>query len=400
MSKTTTYFYLSTVFNFFERRKILYWLMIISLSYFGYYTVRYMGLDFKTYFKAAVIFHQGGSAYLELMHVSPYYYPPLTTQLLAPFSSFPYFIVFGFWFFFSVLAIALAVKLLAPDGRKLTYSLIAFGFLPVANTLYTGQVEAFLLLALVFAYILLKKNKPIFAGFTIAIGIMLKIIPVAHWCYFIFRKKWWAAMGVVFGLVILFLLSLPFIGWQGWLDFFQVAGYFGNPPSMHAVHFEQIINNGSNQALSGFIARLITNDELAIKVWRIAAIILVMATAWVLTFSKKQAQDHFDLEFSLVTITINLIMPYTWYHQYILFLIPIFILLKRIEIEKSLSYLCVLGIGYVLTDFQGVCWHHLHNNFLTSLPLFFGLSLWGLLAKEIFQPSALPILATASETTV
>ncbi len=359
-----------------------------------------MGLDFKTYFKAAVIFQQGGRAYLELMHISPYYYPPLTTQLLAPFSAFPYFTVFGVWFALSVLAIAFSVWLLAPEDRKLTYLMIAFGFLPVANMLYTGQVEAFVLLTLTLAYVFMKKNQPFFTGMCIAIGIMLKIIPLAHGFYFIYRKKWWVMLGIAIALIILFLSSLPFIGWQGWLDFFHVASYFGNPRSMHAVNFEQIINNGSNQALSGFIARFISDDVIALNTWRVTAFILAMITAWVLfrNVHKMHFQEAFDLEFSLVTVTINLIMPYTWYHQYILLLIPIFILLRRIENEQHWKYLLVLGVGYILTDFQGVFWHHLHNNFLASLPLFFGLSLWAILTKEILQPLARPLASDQSDS--
>ncbi len=372
-----------------QRPMVLYCLLGLALIVFGYCLISYWGLDFYTYFKAALGFHHGTRPYLELMHVSPYYYPPLTAQLIAPLTFLPAKFVLGIWYFLSVMAIVIAVYLLTGGKQFPVYLIIAFGFLPVENTLYAGQVEAFLLLALSFSYYALSKNNYIGAGFGIALGIMLKIIPVALLVYFIWRRQIKAAAAVLIFLAILFAISLPFAGWQGWLDFFHVARYFGNPPSMHSVQFEEIINNGSNQALSGLVARLISNDELSIRVWRLSTAILALAT--LLVFCKRRAEfaKIFDLEFSLILITINLIMPYTWYHQYILLLIPILIICRRAEREASFRLLRLpLIIGYLLVDLDGLLWHHIHNPVLSSIPMFFALFLWIVLAKQISYYSA------------
>jgi len=330
-------------------------------------------------------FHQNTRPYLSLMFANPYYYPPLTAQLIYPLIFLPKQIAYGIWIWCSILAIILSVYCLVPRKYFLLGLLIAFGFLPVEVTLYAGQVCSLLLLALSFAYYAISRNQSMAAGFGLAAGIMLKIIPLVHLAYFIWRGKLTAAFATLLGLLLFFAISLPFAGgWQGWLDFFHVAAYYGHPTSLHAHGFNQTLSVGFNQALSGFFARLIPSDLLSIKLSQISAAILTLATIAV-CWPPGRSQS-LDLEFGLITITVNLIMPYTWYYQYIILLIPIFIIIRRAEQEQFFRQLLwPLFIGYVITDLHGLFWHHLNNAFLSSSPLFFALLLWFSLSYQIIM---------------
>ncbi len=383
--------------NFINQFKsiILLCCLVVFVGAFVGYCVAYKGIDFYTYLLAAKAFHQHARPYLSLMFSYPYYYPPLTAQLIAPLIYLPPKIALLIWLSLSVMATAISVFLLT-DGKKITFYLIlAFGFLPVATTFYAGQVGAFLLLALSFTYFIVSRCNQypgkqlgvldnLAAGLGIALGIMLKIIPLAHWAYFIWRGKIGVALATLGCLILLFAISLPFVGgWQGWLDFLHIASYYGNPSSLHAHGFNQVLNIGSNQALSGMIARLINNDYLSLKIWHVSAIILISMTAWICR-PRGNFVQLFTLEFSLVTIGITLVMPYTWYHQYLVLLIPLITLLKRAETDTSLQRLrWPLAIGYVLTDLHGLFWHHLHIPALTSFPVYFALFLWIVVARQI-----------------
>lgn len=371
-----------------EQSKIIYGLLALlfaALIPFAWYVIQFRGLDFYAYFLAAKGLHQGTRFYLELMYGSTYYYPPLTAQILAPLSIFPGKWVFSLWLILSICAVILSVYLLGGKTRFFTNLIISFGFFPVADMLYTGQVESFMLLALSFTFFTTLRNRSIGAGVGLGVAILLKVVPLAHFCYFLWRKRFKIILSAILTLIILCASSLPFIGWQGWMDFFHVASYYANPSSMHGVNFEQLINSGANQSISGVIARFFPQDAISIPIWRISVIGFFIATAIILWKQRGEFVRVFDLEFSLVIITINLIMPYTWYHQFTLLIIPILVILKRAENDKFLQKnLWLLFVGYILTDLQLIYWHYVQNNFLLSTPFFFALMMWLILAKQIW----------------
>lgn len=377
--------------SYLEQSKIIYGLLallIMVLIPFAWYIIQFRGLDFYAYFRAAEGLHRGSRFYLELMHGSTYYYPPLTAQILAPFSIFPGKWVLAVWLILSICAVGLSIYLLGGKARFFTNLILGFCFFPVADMLYSGQIESFMLLALCFTFVATLRNRSVWAGIGLALAILLKVIPLAPFCYFLWRKRFKIILSTILTLIIVCASSIPVIGWQGWLDFFHVASYYANPPSMHGVNFGQLIHSGANQSISGLIARSFASDAVSIPLWRVSAVTFLIATAAVLWKQREEFIQVFDLEFSLVIITINLIMPYTWYHQLTLLIIPILVILKRAEKDESLQkYLWPLALGYVLTDLQLIYWHYWQNNFLLSTPFFFALLMWLVLAKKILEGS-------------
>lgn len=373
-----------------NQQKLIYFLLGLFLLLFGYYCVTHnKGIDFYTYFIASTGFHEGMRVYLmdwsgfkalaDSLKISifafPYYYPPLTAQIIFPLILLPPKVAYGIWIFLSIIATALGVYCLANGKNFLTLLLISFGFLAVEVTFYAGQVNALLFLALSFAYYALSKNNNILAGLGIAVGIMLKIIPIAHFGYFIWRGKFKAALAVILFLLVFFGLSLPWVGLQAWGDFFHSLALYSHPSSLATI--------SSNEAVSGLIARLVADTALSIKLWHFSAAFLIVATALV-CWPRGEFNSLFDLEFGLVTVAINLVMPYTWHHQNMLLLIPMLLLIKRSDFADNLL-LIFLAIGYVIIDWHAVMWHQLTNPLLSSLPTIFALFLWAVLAYKILS---------------
>lgn len=355
------------------------------------------GTDFYTYFIAAHAFHNGIPAYLMdlpafkviadnlkiTMYTAPYYYPPLTVQILYPLIFLPPKFAYLIWVALSVAAIILSVYLLTDKKHFLIGLILAFGFISSEITLYAGQVNAFLLLALSFAYYSMSRRKNMGVGLGIACGMMLKIVPFAHFGYLIWRGKIKAAMATVGFLIAIFVFGLWLVGWQGWLDFFHLMAIYSSPSTLKSI--------SSNQALSGLIARFISDNVIAIRVWHISSALLIVATA-LICWPRGSFAKAFDLEFGLITVAIDLVMPYTWNHQNILLLIPLSLLVKHYQSKENTLFIGIF-MGYCLANLHGIIWHYLSNPIFSSLPTVFALFLWAILSTKItaikyFQPLA------------
>lgn len=361
---------------------------ILLLSLYMVFCLVKGGTDFYTYYIAAKAFHAGFPAYLmnltdfkavaASLHIkyyaSPYYYPPLTAQILLGFLFLPPVWAYFFWLILSGLAIIWSVFLLTGKEYFLEKLFVAFAFTCTSATFYSGQVNAFLLLSLCLAYYGITRQKNEYIGFGLASGVMFKILPVAHWCYLIWQGKFKSAMWVLGFIILLFLVSLPLVKWQGWIDFYHLMLTYSKP--------KQLMDLPTNQALSGLIARFVPNPEQSIKIWNFSRVILVVMTALICLPSKK-TPIIFDLEFSLVTVAINLFMPYSWYHQNILLLIPIFLLWKN-HFSYRKVLMSFLFCFYLFYNLHGFFWHFLtHNPFLASIPVIFSICLWIILAVTI-----------------
>lgn len=379
--------------------KIIYLLLGIAVFILGYYCFEWRkGIDFECYYLAAKSFYVHARPYLNLYPKQGflYYYPPLTAELILPLTllSLPW--AYLVWFMLSAAAAALGIYILIENKNYYPqYLLLAFIFFPVAVTLYAGQVNCFLFLALCIAYRGLIQNKAGRTGWGIAVGIMLKWIPLAHFFYLIWRRKYQACLMVVLGLGSIIVLSLPLAGWRDWQDFFHLLTQFGTPALPHQGLVESL---AFNQAISGLAMRFFKSLSQPLFLAYVLDFFFIAATV-VLCWPRGKSAGILALEFALVTITVNLIMPYTWYYQYVVLLIPLVVLLQETLKHKNKTELFLMAIGYLLTDFHGVTWRFLKNPLLTSFPTFFAILLWILLARKLYRHKFQRNLEVLTETT-
>lgn len=354
--------------------------------------------DFYVYYLAAKTFARQQNAYTASLqawanlaaevgitnYTMPYYYPPLTAQLVWPLTFLRPDIALFLWLALNSTAFIAAGWLLgASSNRPLDVPLallLTLGFTPTLATLSSGQVNGLLLLSLCSAFYGFSRQRWRWAGWAIAIGVMLKVIPVVHLGHLIWRAQWKAVLICVAGILLLLALALPFTGWTGLIAYSQVAMSVSTSNHLNDFH--------ANQALSGIIARHVGESTPTISLWwagRIAIVLATIGACW----PQGQKLRRYELEFALMIPSISMIMPVTWYHQLVLLLIPLFVITKSLHANVRARWLFIpLALGYGLTSMYGLGWlqrTQLPYLIATSMPFCFVLFLWGILLWLIAQ---------------
>jgi hypothetical protein len=322
-------------------------------------------------------------------YAPPYRYPPLTAALVWPLTFLPPHVGLVLWLVASAFALIGSGWLLGKTststfGVPMALALLA-GFVPAAVTLYAGQVNAFVLLTVCWALHAATRGKLRTAGAAAALGAMLKLVPLAHLAYFGWCRQWRA---VVVGLAVIaacLVGPLPLVGWHG------LASYAHNFETLSA--WGHVSASPGNQALSGFFARLLVAHgnpraladapQLAWWLVRLSSAAFVGATA-ALCWPGGARTATLRLEFALVTTAVTLVPPYVWYHQFVLLLLPLFVLTDHSVTHRSERWMLFpLAFGYVLTGIFGIAWRSIESPALAAMPLYTALLVWLLLARLI-----------------
>ncbi|MFQ6100790.1 MAG: glycosyltransferase family 87 protein [Anaerolineae bacterium] len=381
------------------------WLLVAALvmlytGWIGYQVVRNELYDFNLYYIAAAGFRQGVDIYalareytganqprwaeLAVQHgveyyAPPYRYPPLTAQLVLPLTLLPPKVAGSVWIALTAVTFIVSAWLLGksshlPYGVPLSH-LLLFLFVPPLTTMHAGQINGFLLLALSLAVYSLARRDWIGTGVGLALGTLLKLIPLALVLYLPWRRLWKATIIAVIVIVAL-LLTVPLTLGPGTLQAY--ARYFftiGQPGTVFATP--------PNQSLNGFWGRLLINQVDSGVIYRIYLVsaMLVMLCTLACCWPGGAFVPHWRIEFALIVCALQLITPYTWYHQLVLLLLPLLVLACEIVIGHAPRWwLAPLAIGFLLTDLHGLLWHHITPTLLLSTPFYTIVMLWGMLA--------------------
>jgi hypothetical protein len=386
-------------------------LLLLYLGWIGYVLRHDKPLDFYLYYIASAGFAQGvdiyslgadygqkGDEWAVLArqvgvtnYAPPYRYPPLPAELIYPLTLLPPRIAAAVWLLVSAAAFVGAAWLLGRSsplrwGKQMAL-LLMLGFVPPLTTLHAGQISGLLLLALAWGLASLPQS-PLGAGAGVGAAVMLKSVPFAHLLYLGWRRQPRAFLVGVVTVLILMIASIPLIGVDGLLSFFRNLTAIGQPG--------KLFPTGSNQALSGLIARVLVGREavgsgadvaeLFTPIWAASSAALILATigiCWPIGDFKRLVR----LEFSLITVAVCLITPYTWYHQLALLFIPLFVLVEEALTAPRLRWMLVpLALGYVTMGVHGLAWHHLGKDpVLLSMPLLSAVMFWIIIAWLILR---------------
>ena len=375
---------------------------LLFIIWIGYLVIYDKPVDFYVYYLATKGFIRGedvyGSAASDMWdrlaresnitnYAPPYRYPPLTAMMVLPLTFLNPRLAAGIWLAASAVAFMLSAYFLGATSRSAWGMPVSWGlalfFTPVLTTLHAGQVNGFVLLALSFSLYAWSRNRPVALGIGVALGAMLKLVPVAHLGYLGWRRQWLAFGIGVLSIVLLFAASIPLVGWTG------LASYAKNFFTLGATG--GLISPGANQAINGFVSRFLTASsdrwywvdapDLAQWLILISSSVLVLITIG-LCLPIKSSSQTIVWEFALITIVVNLITPSAWYHQFVLLLIPFFVIIDFALSNQSFRWMLIpLGIGYGLTDLHGLIWHYIEPlPWITSTPFYTALMLWVFLA--------------------
>lgn len=203
--------------------------------------------DFRHFYWAAQAMARGGDPYTageDARH--GYIYPPLVAFLYIPYAQWPMNEAKQVSVTINILVLAAGLAFAARasfDWLQIRASAESLGLVLLAGVLLTldklrGEVQMLQTNALVFlgwavAFSQVRK-RPVLAGFALGFSCAIKLLVIAMLPYFLLRRQWRAAAGMVGGLAFFMLLPAVWTGWHtnlyylrcslsGWLTLFGVA---------------------------------------------------------------------------------------------------------------------------------------------------------------------------------
>jgi hypothetical protein len=378
-------------------------LALLLTAWSAYVAFRSHAVDFYAYYLAASGFRQGLDMYTlptsgwDLLarnlrvpdYAPPYRYPPLLAVGVMPLLALPPRWAAFVWITLSAGAAMGATALLA-SGEGSRRLLLAWGvlalFTPVLTTLYAGQANTFVLLTVALALWAFKRERPTAAGLALALGAMIKVMPVVLIAYFAWRRQWRVVLGAAAGLAALSLLSIAVVGPATFVSYVLHAVIQADPQIAAAYP--------PNQSLIGFFSRLLTahpwggswadNPSLAWTLGR-AAGLLALAATFALCRPGRPIRERVDVEVGLMVIATHLLPSVSWYHHLALLLVPTMVLLWRgLDGGGRRDWrVWWVVVCLALLDVQGLFWHQLAGwTLLLSLGTYAMLLLWAALAWQ------------------
>ncbi|MDC1142022.1 glycosyltransferase family 87 protein [Planctomycetota bacterium] len=157
--------------------------------------------------------------------VGQYIYPPLFASIFAAFTAFPRWFGYLLWALCNVAMIAACLHLLAQTMRvskayrpwfMATVMLALFGAFWFNNS--EGQVNTLVLLFLCGGVVFLERKRPLIGGIFIGGAAMLKVIPIVLVFVLLAQKRFRAAAGMGFGLLIFWTLPMVWMLPSGPID--------------------------------------------------------------------------------------------------------------------------------------------------------------------------------------
>ncbi len=327
------------------------------------------GVDFAAYYLAGRALQQGRNIYTltdadwnalaaeaNVPEVAPpYRYPPLLVGALRPIVLLPYKTALLIWRVLTIVALLITSVCLSQLLRQhwidpLVFAAAAF-FVPAITTLYAGQANTWVLVALALYFLFDQRRHPWLAGAALAFSLLIKPLAVALAAYLAWRREWRRLTALLVGIAVWIVVMVILTG-----------------PAANLAYLHSIIDltPGSpspyppNQSVFGFWWRLLTANEYAPALVNSSSVanILSLFTAGVLgliaaylTWSHRE--DTFVPGAGLVMVTFSLIVPVSWYHHFTIDLIPLLVAWYAAT-RRHLRILLLLAFG--LLAVQGLAW--------------------------------------------
>ncbi|MDQ6709066.1 MAG: DUF2029 domain-containing protein [Candidatus Dormibacteraeota bacterium] len=299
--------------------------------------------DFQDYLWAAHQIALGGDPYgnFTRTHVpwdwslnSGYIYPAIFAAVLVPLTWISNDLAVRLWLLLlQACVIASVVLVYARIGRPRRIELLALiavlvTFFPLINTMWTGAMNAVLLLLLTAAWACWHQRRDTAAGVLVGIAAVFKVFPVALLPYFAWRRDWRLVIAALATGIIGLLACLVVTGFAHNLYYFRDV----------LPHLAGGTGYRENQSLAGLAARLCdpsTADHGGGAGWcgRIVAWPPTFLVLGIIAASVRRP-GRSGLEFALAVAALPLISTVTWSFHLVVLILPI-VLLIRFAVEHQ-----------------------------------------------------------------
>ena len=295
-------------------------------------------IDFEAYYNAALAFRFGVPIYdlmIKFFEVGPatyegplpYVYPPLFAAILSPLANMEFKHAVLLWnllnqiFFFS--GMLLLIKTIARKYSWMelgTLIFVCMNFSPLFIDHLLGQCNIILFFLMVLTLYFYRSNKDVYAGISLAMACIIKVIPCFLLVYFLWKRRFKVFAAGVITLFILFMYSLLFFHMDLYVWYFK---FMSTQTLFDAFH--------DNHALTGFFTRLlahtiwtqgIVDSPMAAKVCIALSSLTIIAAFFIITRKRCEPEDDRTLhEYGLAIITMLLLSKMTS-TPYLVMLLP------------------------------------------------------------------------------
>jgi hypothetical protein len=311
----------------------------------------YTSVDLEQDYYAAKHLMDQESIYSDMEHINNH--PPLTAFLLAPISFLPYMDVGIIWTILSIILYFLTWWMIMRELNihlPLEYLLVFIGFSlcwhPFHIHIGLGQWSILIGSCIAICWICLRHDRDLLAGIVLGLACLIKFYPGLLIIYLLFTKRWKALLATV-SVVLVGTLLLGFI-----LGPDQIIYYFTTVVSRDTNIYSTFPQNFS---LSGILGKFLTNGN-----WVKPILVSPIPIHWLtlildigvliilikMMFRFPNDQDHKDIAFSLIIISMIFLSPVSWQHSLTIITIPICLILMKI-LNKNFN----IKYGYGLTIF-------------------------------------------------
>jgi len=365
--------------------------------------------DFANNLHTATVLRSGGMIYdVHAPLFTGYDNPPLTALLHLPFTLASFQSALRLFFGMNTLLLATSVALIfiAERAYLLTYPywMIALAIVlnldPLLDSLLLGQLDAVILLLIVVSFVAYRQRHALISGSFLGLASMIKFSPALLVGYFLLKRQRRVFASAVAAIFVIGIVSLALAG----LD-------------VHVVFLRDILPtllSGSaqleNQSLNGFFNRLFLDGRFITELLATpplpqarlltlaSSMLLLGATIYLIRGKAGLRTDlRFDLEYSLVVISLPLLSSIAWHHYMTWYVLPLVVLLnpklrtglgKRarsaIVMMAGLSYVC---LSVPMSLYAPACAEGVMK-LLLSARLYSGLTLYAVFAYLLTRQSA------------
>ena len=300
--------------------------------------------DFVLYYSGAKIFNDGNGAQLYDLQVQreyqkefgvanqnrdlPFNHLPYELLLLLIPAKFSFPVAHSLWAAINILLLAVILLRLSPfvEGRhRWLFALMLFAYFPTLTALKMGQDSVITTFLLVETFVSLKRKRYTIAGGLLALGLYKPQFVLPMVGIFLLHRRWSSIFGFLFTGLLLGVLSLAMVGWDGLLGLFSL--WLPMTQRGHVVWPELMTN------LRGLMYMILDLGGLsgATNILTLAFSILVYVIALRLwPRSADERNELFDLRFALAVAMTALVSFHLYSYDGTLLAIPLIIMLNQI----------------------------------------------------------------------
>ena len=300
--------------------------------------------DFVLYYSGARILNDGNGAQLYDLQVQreyqkefgvanqnrdlPFNHLPYELLALLIPAKFSFPVAHSLWAAINILLLAVILLRLFPfvEARhRWLFALMLFAYFPTITALKMGQDSVITTFLLVETFVSLKRNRYAIAGGLLALGLYKPqfVLPIVG--IFLLHRRWSSIFGFLFTGLLLGVLSLAMVGWNGLLGLFSL--WLPMTQRGHVVWPELMTN------LRGLMYMILDLGGLsgATNILTLAFSILVyVITLRLWPRSADERNELFDLRFALAVAMTALVSFHLYSYDGTLLAIPLIIMLNQI----------------------------------------------------------------------